>query len=169
MHNKIRNLVLSALIGAIYAALTLTGAGISFSAVQFRFSEALCVMPFFIPGSAWGLAVGCMFANIFGGYGILDIVFGSLATLIAGLLAARIRNRVLVPLPAVLLNAVIVGAVIAYSMAGATAAFFGVWMWNMVTVGAGQIGACYGLGLPLMYALPRIEPLKKYLNTEVKE
>lgn len=164
VNKKVLNLVLSALIGAIYAALTLLGAGFAFGPVQFRFSEALCVMPFFIPGSAWGLAVGCAFANIFGGYGILDIVFGSLATLIAGLMAARIRVRLLVPLPAVLLNAVIVGAVIAYSIAGATAGFFGAWAWNMVTVGAGQIGACYGLGIPLLYALPKIAPVRKFLG-----
>lgn len=164
MNKKLRNLVISALIGAIYAALTLIGAGFAFGPIQFRFSEALCVLPALLPGSAWGLAAGCALANIFGGFGLIDIVFGSLATLTAGLLAARIRVRALVPLPAVLINAVVVGATLAYSYAGASSAFIGLWAWNALTVGAGQLVACYALGLPLMYVLPRIPPLGKYLN-----
>lgn len=169
MKNKTRQLVLSALIGAIYAALTLIGAGFAYGPVQFRFSEALCVLPYFIPGSAWGLAAGCALANIFGGFGLIDVVFGSLATLAAGLMAAKLRHRALVPLPAVLINAVVVGATLAYSYAGTSAAFWGVWAWNALTVGAGQIGACYVLGLPLLYVLPRIEPLRKYLNLQGKK
>lgn len=159
---KIRDIVIAAMVGAVYAALTLAVPALAFGAIQFRFSEALCVLPFFMPHTAWGLAVGCAFANLFGGFGWMDIVFGSLATLAAGLIASRTRHRALVPLPAVLINAVVVGAVIAYSMAGASAAFWGVFAWNAVTVGVGQLGACYGLGLPLIYALPNIRPLKKY-------
>lgn len=169
MKNKTRELVLSALIGAIYATLTLVGAGFAYGPIQFRFSEALCVLPYFIPGSVWGLTAGCALANVFGGYGLIDVVFGSLATLAAGLIASRIRRRVLVPLPAVLINAAVVGATLAYSYVGTSAAFWGVFAWNALTVGAGQLGACYALGLPLLYALPRIEPLQKYLDLRSKK
>lgn len=164
MNMKLRSIVISAMVGAVYAALTLLVPALSFGAIQFRFSEALCVLPYFMPQTAWGLAIGCAFANLFGGFGWMDIVFGSLATLAAGLIAARTKHKWLVPLPAVLINAVVVGAVIAYSVAGTSAAFWGVFGWNMVTVGVGQLGACYGLGIPLIYGLPKIQPLRKYFS-----
>ncbi len=156
--------MLCALVGAIYAALTLVAAPISFGPMQLRVSEALCVLPFLLPGSEWGLAVGCLIANIFGGYGPLDMIVGSLATLVAGLLAGRMRHRALVPLPAVFLNAAAVGATLAYSFVGASAAFWGVWGWNALTIGVGEAAACYALGLPLLFAFERIEPLKMHFR-----
>ena len=87
-----RKLALAAVVGAAYAALTVLLAPISFPAVQFRVSELLCILPFFFPCTAWGLFVGCAIANIFGG-SVLDIVFGSLATLFAGLLTAWLGKR----------------------------------------------------------------------------
>ena len=88
-----RNLAFAAVVGAAYCALTLLLAPISFGAVQFRVSEALCILPAFLPGSAWGLWLGCALANFFGGYGVPDIVFGALATLGSSLCAARRARR----------------------------------------------------------------------------
>lgn len=76
-----RKLAAAAVVGAAYAALTLVLAPISFGLVQFRVSEALCILPAFVPCTAWGLWAGCAIANLAGGYGLPDIVFGSLATL----------------------------------------------------------------------------------------
>jgi len=151
-----RKLVTASVIGALYAALTLLLAPISFGAIQLRVSEALMVLPFFMPHAAWGLAVGCAISNLVGGFGLPDIIFGSLATLAAGLIAAKIRKRPLVPLPAVLINAVVVGAIIAWYTTGFTDAFPAMFAWNALTVGLGQIGACYVIGLPLLYYLPKI-------------
>jgi uncharacterized membrane protein len=144
---------LAAAIGALYAALTVALAPISYGALQFRVSEALCILPFFFPYSMWGLFVGCILANVLGGCGPLDIIFGSLATLLAGYLTSKIRLRPLAPLPAVLVNTAVVGAVIAFT---ATPENF--WAGFAVIapqVGFGELVVLYVLGLPLLYLLPK--------------
>lgn len=88
----LRRLVRGALIAAIYAVLCAALAPISYGEVQFRISEALTILPLLMPEAVPGLFVGCLIANLIGGAGILDIVFGSLATLIAGLLTYAMRK-----------------------------------------------------------------------------
>ena len=82
-HYSVRQLTLAAVIGALYAVLTLTASvfGITYGPVQCRVSEALCVLPFFFPEAKWGLFVGCLIANLLSPYGAPDIICGSLATL----------------------------------------------------------------------------------------
>lgn len=93
-HKNTQKLTLAAMTAAAYAALSLLGAvfGLTFGPIQVRFSEALCLLPFLFPETAWGLGVGCLIANLFSPYGALDIVVGSLSTLIAALLTARCRS-----------------------------------------------------------------------------
>ena len=81
-------LIIPAVVGALYAALTMLLAPISYGNLQFRISEALCVLPVFFPYTSVGLFLGCALANMISAAGILDVVFGSLATLCAGLCAA---------------------------------------------------------------------------------
>ncbi|MDW7740425.1 MAG: QueT transporter family protein [Bacillota bacterium] len=138
----------AAMIGAIYALLTLIFAPISYGMIQVRIAEMLMVLPFFTPAAIPGLFVGCVIANIFGGYGIFDIVFGSLATLISAYLVSKISNKYLVPLPPVLINAVVVGMVLHLVL---ELPFYLTAAW----VGAGQLVACYGLGLPLLLILEK--------------
>ena len=114
MHKMtVRQLTTAAIVGALYAALTLLSSafGIAYGPVQFRISEALCVLPFLFPETAWGLFVGCWVSNLISPYGALDMVVGSLATLIAALWTAKCRRKWLAPLPPVVCNAVLVGAV----------------------------------------------------------
>ena len=82
-----RQLTTAAVVGAAYAALSIFGSvfGITYGPIQCRFSEALCVLPFLFPETAWGLFAGCLIANLLSPYGLLDIVVGSLATLLAAL------------------------------------------------------------------------------------
>ena len=142
---SVRYLVQAALIAALYAALTLALQPISFSATgQVRVSEALTVLPFFTPAAVPGLFVG---------YGILDIVFGSLATLLAALAARKLRRwPFLVPLPSVLFNAAIVGPMLSYVTGFPILPTVGY-------VGLGQLAACYVLGLPLLYLLRRYDKI----------
>ena len=109
-----KKLVQGALIGALYAALTLAAAPISFGLMQVRVSEALCILPFFTSAAVPGLFIGCLVANLAGGAVLYDVVFGSLATLLAALLTRWFKKRGfskwLAPLPAVVVNALIVGA-----------------------------------------------------------
>ena len=153
-----QHLTRAAAVGAAYAVLRLFSSGFSltFGVVQCRFSEALCVLPFFFPETVWGLFAGCLITNLLSPYGLLDLIVGSLATLIAALLTARCRKKWLAPLPPVVLNTLLVGAVIAYEETGLTAAFPATWAINGLTVGAGEAIACYGLGMLLLWQLPRI-------------
>jgi len=128
--------------------LTLIFAPISYGMIQVRVSEMLMVLPYFTGAAVPGLFVGCMIANIFGGHGMLDIVFGSLATLISAYLVTKIDNKYLVPMPPVIINALIVGMILSIVL---EMPFYLTAIW----VGVGQVIACYGLGLPLLLFLDK--------------
>ncbi len=152
----------SALVGAAYAALTVLLAPISYGPIQLRVSELLCVLPFFMPCSAWGLFVGCVVANLLTG-NIFDIVFGSMATLFASLVTARLgalgntgTRRFLACLTVVLTNAVVVGAVItrAYNGMGIFS-HPGAFALNAAQIALGEGVVMFIGGLPLMNYLPK--------------
>lgn len=132
-----------ALIAAVYAVVTIILAPLSYGMIQVRISEALTVLPFIYPEAAIGLFIGCFIANIYGGNGIYDIIFGSLATLIAGYLTAKTKNKYLAPLPPVIVNALIIGFML-HKLFGFPL------LTTMFYVGLGQTIACYGLGMPLL-------------------
>ena len=156
----LRVLVFQALLAAVYAALTIALQPISYGPMQFRVSEALTVLPFLSPVCMVGLTLGCLIANLVGGYGVLDVVFGSLATLLAGFLTARAGKMWLAPMPPVLANGLIVGAVLAW--ATAPAAFWA----NFSVIGAqvafGELVVCYALGLPLLVLLKKTNLFSRF-------
>ena len=131
-----------AAIAALYVVLTLIFAPISFGEMQVRISEALTILPLFTPAAIPGLFVGCVLGNLLGGAIPLDVIFGSLATLIGAVGGYLLRkNRWLVPLPTVLSNTIIVPFVLRYG--------YGVELpvvLMMVYVAVGEIISCYGLG-----------------------
>lgn len=170
-----RSIAVAAIVGAAYAALTMGLAPISYGPVQFRISEVLCILPYFLPCTAWGLFVGCAVSNIIGG-GILDIVFGSLATLGAALATAwfgkrkhSLANSVMACLMPVIFNAVIVGAVVTavFTVEGETVNPFthwGLYAATAASVGFGELVVLFVLGLPLMRWLPKQEFFQKYIE-----
>ena len=140
---KVTWITQGAAIAALYVVLTLVFAPISFGPVQLRVAEALCILPMFTPAAIPGLFIGCLIANLLGGGIILDVVFGSLATLIGAFLGYMLRsNRWLVPVPAVIANALIVPFVLRYGY-GVTDTAIPV---LMVQIAAGEILGCYVLG-----------------------
>ena len=143
----------SGLIAALYTVLTVfVGAfGLASGAVQFRVSEALCVLPFFTPAAIPGLTIGCLISNLLTGCLWQDILFGTFATLI-GALGARMLRKVfwLVPLPTVVANTVIVPFVLAYAYHAEGGVPF-----LMLTVGLGEILSAYVLGIVLLLALKK--------------
>ncbi|WP_079410637.1 QueT transporter family protein [Alkalithermobacter paradoxus] len=141
-------LVQSALIAAIYACITIIFAPISYGQLQVRISEALTVLPYFTPAAIPGLFIGCVIANIYGGGGIIDIVFGSLATLLAAILSYKANKKILVPLPPVIVNGIVIGFVLNYLYSLPL-------IITMIWVTIGQLIACYGIGYPLMSILER--------------
>ena len=164
--NAIRSITLSAVIAAVYAALTMTLPMLSYGPVQLRFSEALTVLPFFLPEAVPGLFLGCVIANLFSPFGIADVIFGSVATLLAALWTSKLKNPWLAPLPPVISNTVIIGAEIAWFETSFGPGFAASWAWNGFTVGIGELGACYVLGMLLLYLLPKIPGVRRFLSEE---
>lgn len=151
---KARTLFLAyaAVIGALYAALTFSFGAFSFGMIQFRLSEVLTVLPFFTPAAIPGLTVGCLVANLMSG-NIFDIVFGTLATLLAALLSYLLRkNSFLVTLPPVILNALVIPFILKFTYPDC--ANESLWL-MMLTVGAGQVLACCVVGYPLLLTLKK--------------
>ena len=169
--NRTLKLAVSAVIAALYAALTIALAPISYGPLQFRVSEALTVIPFLIPGTVWGVFVGCILANLYTG-SVLDILFGSLATLLAALLTARfgkqgntVKNRLLGCLMPVVFNAVIVGAVLTwgYQIQEFENPLLS-YGFNALTVGIGEAGVLYLIGYPLIQVLPKIKFFREMME-----
>ena len=161
---KTRRLVLAAAVAAMYTVLSYFGNifGITYGGFQCRFSEALTVLPFFFPETTAGLFIGCILTNILSPMGIPDLVFGSLATLLAGLCTAKAKSRWLAPLPPVVSNGLIVGALIGWYEAGdVNSAFPAAFALNAGLVALGEIVACYGLGSLLLLLVPRVKPLRE--------
>lgn len=153
-----KSLTVAAVIAALYAALTYMAAalGIAYGPIQFRFSEALTVLPVFTPAAVPGLTIGCLISNM-ASFNPVDLVFGTAASLIAALLTRATRNvktfgsPLLSLLPPVLVNALLVGLEISiFYLDGFTVGGF---LISFLEVGLGQLLVCYGLGLPLYFAL----------------
>jgi len=151
---RIKYIVHAALIAAFYTALTVFFASISFGGLQFRVSEALTVLPAITSAAIPGLFLGCVLSNAFSFMGLPDMVFGSLATLLAAIATNRISRviekksialqLVLIPLPPVVINAVVIGVMlrIIADIPFITA---------VLGVFAGQFGVCYFLGRHFIY------------------
>jgi len=157
-----RFLAEAGIIAALHFALTMAAAPISFGPLQIRISEALCILPFFTPAAIPGLFIGVVLANLAGSpLGPYDILFGSLATLVAALMTYGIGrigarqgktdakiSRWFLPLPAVVVNAFVVAAILQH--------YLKLPYWLMVGyVAAGQAIACYALGMSLFILLNR--------------
>ena len=160
MKNKgLRYIIQGGIIAAVYA--TLITPIFSYGVGQVRISEALCVLPFFTPAAIPGLFVGCALANLGSPFGIIDIVCGSVATLLAAFATSKVKNKWLAPLPSVLLNGLIVGLMLAQVLGYP-------WWAAILYVAGGQAIACYALGMPLLFALDKFRG-KLFGETRRKE
>ena len=145
----------AAVIAAIYIVLTVSFAAISFGPVQFRISEALCVLPYFTPAAVPGVVIGCLLSNLLAGAMLPDVIFGTLATLIGAVGSYALwKNRWMVCIPPILSNALIIPFVLRYAYGSEDLIFY-----MMITVGIGEILAVGVLGGILMGALERYRGL----------
>lgn len=137
----------AAAVAALYVVLTLVSAafGLSSGVIQFRLSEALCVLPAFTSAAVPGLGVGCLLANLLTGSPVWDVLFGTLATLLGAVGTYLLRRyKYLAPLPPVLSNTLIIPVVLRFA--------YGVpdgLLWLAATVGIGELVCCGGLGTAL--------------------
>ena len=151
--NKQRTLYLcqAALVAALYVVLTLLARvlGLDSGVIQVRFSEALCILPIFLPAAIPGVTVGCLLANLLSGAVWLDIIVGPIATLLGALGTYALRKYTwLAPLPPILSNTLIIPFVLSYGYGMEQAIPV-----MMLTVGIGEILSIYGLGTILYFAL----------------
>ncbi|MEA4971373.1 MAG: QueT transporter family protein [Candidatus Pelethousia sp.] len=146
---RTRSLAQGALIGALYVLISLAAAPFGSGLIQVRLSEALCVLPWFTPAAIPGLFLGCLLANLLTGAVVYDVIFGSLATGLAAfctyLLSRKGCSKWLAPLPALAINALVVGYLLAYVYQVGVPMVL-----CALSVAAGQAAACYGLGMPLL-------------------
>ncbi len=152
MNKKTKFLTHSAIIAALYVVLTLVSAlfGLSSGAIQVRISEALTILPVFTPAAIPGLFIGCIISNILVDAVILNVAFGSLATLIGAILTRALRNisPYIAIIPPILSNMLIVPYIIIKAYGSADSYFF-----LMLTVGIGEIISCGVFGMILNKAL----------------
>lgn len=164
---SVRDLTLAALVAALYAVMGYFGSifGLTFGPVQFRFAEALTVLPFLYPTTAPGLAVGCLITNLLSPYGPVDVIFGTLATAIAAWLTMKMPRWYLAALPPILVNLVILTPMWAWAEAGAFNQVFLMSLgWNAATFVLTEGVVCYVLGTILLKVLPAIPGLKPALR-----
>lgn len=139
----------AAVIAAIYTVLVLAFQPISYGPIQFRIAEALTILPYFTPAAIPGVTIGCFLSAVLTGADVLDMIFGSLATLIGALLTYKLRRyKLLVPVPPIVANALIIPWVLRYAYQIPDAIPF-----MMLTVGIGEVLAVGVLGMFLLFVL----------------
>ena len=168
---SVRRLVRCAVIAAVYVVVCLVLAPFSYGAVQVRVAEALCLLPVFGAEYIVGVTLGCFLANLIGST-VIDVVFGTLATLMACLVTYKLRNvrikglAIPASLPPVVFNMIIVGAfeiTFFFSDGAPTAALAA---FNAVTVGIGEIISCTVLGVALVKLIDSNDSLQKNFTEE---
>ncbi len=176
---RTRFIAQTGIIAALYAAATLITMmllqGLAWGPVQFRISEALCVIAVFTPAAIPGLTIGCVLANVVnmvisgtGALGLLDVVFGSLATFIGACLCWKLRQTPLVAIGCfVLTNALIVPAylpillqglgfyVIPFTDISIDGAYLPMYLFGLISTGIGEAIVIYALGYPLLLGLKK--------------
>ena len=150
-----KRLVRAAMVAAIYVVLCLVLAPFSYGAVQVRLAEMLCLLPVFGAEYIVAVTLGCFLANLLGST-LVDVVFGTAATLVACLLTYAVRKMrvggLAIPaaVPPIVSNAVIVGALeLTFFLPGVTGAA-ALAAWNALTVGIGEVVSCGILGVALV-------------------
>lgn len=159
MSKNLRKLCMSGIVAAMYAAITILSAPLSYGGVQFRLSEALMVLCWFRPWLGIGLTLGCLLANFFSTVTALDVVIGTLATALACLWTTKIKRPWLVPVPTILCNGLLVGAMLALVLTPQSpvtgfALFF-------AQVSFGETTVMYLLGMPLLLFLKQNHTLER--------
>lgn len=169
---SVRRLVRCAVIAAVYVVVCLVLAPFSYGAVQVRVAEALCLLPVFGAEYIVGVTLGCFLANLLGSTVVVDVVFGTLATLLACLVTYKLRDirvkglAIPASLPPVAFNMIIVGAfeiTFFFSDGAPTAALAA---FNAVTVGIGELISCTILGVALVKLIESNAALHKFFTEE---
>ena len=170
---SVRRLVRCAVIAAVYVVVCLVLAPFSYGAVQVRVAEALCLLPVFGAEYIVGVTLGCFLANLLGST-VVDVVFGTLATLLACLVTYKLRDlrfkglALAASLPPVLFNAVIIGIEIAvlFPDPSSSAPLWLACITNGISVGIGELISCTVLGVLLVKIIESNTALSQIFGAE---
>ena len=154
MTNKTRSIAMTAIVAALYATITITLSFISYGPIQFRLAEIMTLLPLLNKKYILGLTLGCFLANVLGTYGVVDTIFGTIATFISvylvyltGKLMKDKKSKVLISsLWPTIVNAIIIGIELKV--------FFGFPLFlSMMQVGFGQFVVITIIGVPLFKSI----------------
>lgn len=171
---KTRNLSMQAMIAAMYVVLSVALSPLSYGTVQARVSEALTLLPIFNSANIYAVTVGCFLTNLIGLFtganilGALDIVFGTLATLVAAYLSYILRDirfrgmPILSTLPPVIVNAAVIGMELCIVISGGFS--FPVFIAQFISVALGQFFSCVILGLVLVRFIESTPKIKELMT-----
>lgn len=169
MKNKmLKKITFASMISAVYFVLCLIEGYIASGPVaNIRFAEGLIIMALFVPETILGAALGCFLYNLFFGFGIIDALIGTIATIFGGLFVLLINKvikkekfkLVLFGLGLVIFNAILVPIVLILNIPDLN---WGVYWYEFIIVGIGELIAVYSLGIPLYFASRKIMK-EKYL------
>lgn len=152
-NKRVRYIVQASLIAALYVIITAITHifGLDSGVIQVRISEALIALLYFTPAAIPGMFLGCFLSNFLLGGVILDVIFGSLATLLGAIVGYMLRkNKYLIFIPNIISNSIIVPMVLKYAY-NINDAFW----YLVITVGIGEIISCAILGISLLNVLKK--------------
>ena len=168
----VRRICFIGIVSALYSVTTIVLAPFSFGAIQVRISEALTLVAVLCPEAIIAVSIGCAISNFVGALmgvniiGFMDVLFGTMATLIAAFLTYKCRNIRYKNLPLlsaiwpVLLNGIIIGAQLAWVLA--PQAFWEAYVIIAAEIMIGEAVTCYGIGIPLALRLEKMEVMKRF-------
>lgn len=148
-----KQIALSGVVAGLYAAITILTASFAYGNIQFRIADAMCLLVCIEPSLTIGLTLGCLIANIFSTVSVLDIVIGTAATLLGCLLTIQVKKTWILPIPTILANAVMVGAMLAFVYTPES--FWQGFAIMGAEVAAGEIVVLYLLGVPLYLTMKK--------------
>lgn len=167
---RINLVVYSGITAALYVVLTMLVAPIAYGPIQCRISEVLTILPAFSMGYVPGVSLGCLLANLFnpaGNLGPIDVIGGTLATVIAGVFSRILgkKNKILAIIPPIVANGLIVGGYLPFLLVDdtseITAAVVGI---SMLEVAASEAVLLIVVGIPLILLINKTSRLKSLIE-----
>ncbi len=163
-NTNLRLLIGNAAIAAVYAALTIGLAPLSYGPIQVRISEFMTLLAFYNKAFIPGLVIGCFIANIGSPFGITDMIVGTFATFLAVWLMPKCKNVWLASLTPVVFNAIIIGIELAYL---GEVPFDGALLGVMAYIGIGELIAVTVIGVTLMRLVLQSKMIRDYLKINI--
>ena len=160
-----KQIALSGIAAGLYVAVTVLTASFAYGNIQFRIADALCLLVSIEPTLTVGLTLGCLIANLFSTVSALDIIIGTAGTLLGCLLTVHIKKTWLLPIPTILSNAVLVGAMLSWVLMPES----GFWKGFLIfggEVALGETAVLYALGIPLTLTMRRTNLIGKLLKDD---